>query len=326
MLKNTTIDAEKINSMKIDDSSEFMKREELLKTPDYYKLLYENCPLPYQTLDEKGRIIDVNEAWLEMLQYSKKDEIIGTWFGDYVAKECLACFKEKYYTFKKEGEMCCQELTILKKDKTKLDITLYGKISYSEKNKFSQTHCILVISLLQFEEEKEKYDQNIFYKNCINDLQALDYKNIYDFIGNKFHEISGTLSVICSYNEINKTLKVEKISGLDNFYNKLLKTIQRDPSSIQFIMNENDLNNLLSGELYNVKGTFIDYTQEALTKPISYAVEKLFATKEIYSIGFSYKNKVLGSGTIITTERKKLKNKEIIEDFSSFISLMLSKN
>ena len=37
---------------------------------------YEELPVGYQSLDEKGNLIAINGIWLNMLGYSEKDEVI----------------------------------------------------------------------------------------------------------------------------------------------------------------------------------------------------------------------------------------------------------
>jgi PAS domain-containing protein len=40
----------------------------------------EFSPLPYQSLNSEGRFIQVNQAWLDVMQYSSK-EVTGHWSG-----------------------------------------------------------------------------------------------------------------------------------------------------------------------------------------------------------------------------------------------------
>jgi two-component system, cell cycle sensor histidine kinase and response regulator CckA len=58
----------------------------LRDSEERFRLLYENAPLGYQSLDENGYFLEVNQAWLDMLGYSR-EEVIGNWFGDFLAPE-----------------------------------------------------------------------------------------------------------------------------------------------------------------------------------------------------------------------------------------------
>jgi len=41
-----------------------------------FRLLYENMPIPYQSLNKTGNILEVNKAWCKVLGY-KRDEVLG---------------------------------------------------------------------------------------------------------------------------------------------------------------------------------------------------------------------------------------------------------
>ena len=327
MHKKITEEKTDIKEIKIDDSSELSNRDEIVNNPDYYKLLYENCPLPYQTLDEKGRIIDVNRAWIEMLKYNSKEEVINTWFGDYVSEDCRLSFKEKYYNFKKEAQLCCLNLTLIKKDQTKIKITLYGKISSDEEGKFRQTHCLFIHSLKELETKEESaIEHDDLINKWINDVQNQEFDDIYNYVGDKINELSGNATIICSFNNENSTLKIEKISGLGKLYDQLIKVLQKDPTNVTFNVKNEDRSNLLKGKLIQLDKPLLEYLQAYFPKAICLAIEKLFLVNQIYLIGFCFKKFILGCGVIFTTQRKKIKNIQQIESFASFVSVLWNRN
>ena len=47
------------------------------------RFFYQNAPIAYQSLDEKGHLIEVNKAWLDTLGYDR-EEVIGKSFGDFL--------------------------------------------------------------------------------------------------------------------------------------------------------------------------------------------------------------------------------------------------
>jgi len=50
-----------------------------------FKLLYEKAPVPYHTLNPKGRITDVNEKWCQTFGYTKQ-HVLGKSIFDFIAK------------------------------------------------------------------------------------------------------------------------------------------------------------------------------------------------------------------------------------------------
>lgn len=67
--------------------------------------MFDDAPLPYQSLDESGNFVQVNKAWTELLGY-KKDEVIGNSFVDYIMPDFKEHFIENFPRFKATGETC----------------------------------------------------------------------------------------------------------------------------------------------------------------------------------------------------------------------------
>jgi PAS domain S-box-containing protein len=107
-----------------------------------FRLLYERAPLGYQSLDENGRFLEVNQAWLDALGYTH-EEVIGKSFGDFVHADWSEHFKENFPRFKAIGEVLGVEFEMVKKDGSTILVSFNGKIGLDEKGEFKQTHCIL---------------------------------------------------------------------------------------------------------------------------------------------------------------------------------------
>ncbi|MFX1277086.1 MAG: PAS domain S-box protein [Promethearchaeota archaeon] len=153
------------------------KEQKLLQSTEKYLHLYENAPLGYQSLDEKGNILEVNKAWLDFFGYSK-EEIIGKWFGELLPLEYREIFKEKFEEFKKICSVDGVEYEIVKKNGEPANIIFYGRVGYDNSGNFKQTHCIFqdITEKKQIENKlkisEEKY-RNIFEKSS-NAIVLLD--------------------------------------------------------------------------------------------------------------------------------------------------------
>ena len=117
--------------------------ERLLKESEQrFRLLYEYAPLGYQSLDENGCFLEVNKAWLDNLGYSH-EEVIGKWFGDFLAPGYQDHFKINFPKFKEAGEIRGVEFDMLRKDGSPIRVAFDGRIGRDEQGRFKQTHCIL---------------------------------------------------------------------------------------------------------------------------------------------------------------------------------------
>jgi PAS domain S-box-containing protein len=134
-LEKRVQELEKIESKYKSSEKGFQKIEYLLK------LLYEEAPLGYQSLDENGHFLVVNKTWLEALGYAK-EEVIGKSFADFLHPDWRDHFKENFPRFKSIGEILGVEFEMVKKDGDLILVSFTGKISRDEKGNFQQTHCI----------------------------------------------------------------------------------------------------------------------------------------------------------------------------------------
>jgi PAS domain S-box-containing protein len=115
----------------------------------FYRFLFDKGPVPYQSLDADGRIIDVNEAWLEALGYTR-EEVVGSWFGDYIVPGEREIFPKCFLRFEELGIVSGVEFKLIRKDGTTLQVCFDGRISRNEGGEFLQTHCVF----RSIEEEK----------------------------------------------------------------------------------------------------------------------------------------------------------------------------
>ena len=76
--------------------------DDLRRSEEKFRLLFDKAPLGYQSLDENGIIREVNQAWLDILGYSRQ-EVIGRWFGDFLLPDYFERFPERFACLKGTG-------------------------------------------------------------------------------------------------------------------------------------------------------------------------------------------------------------------------------
>ncbi|MFA5117858.1 MAG: PAS domain S-box protein [Candidatus Omnitrophota bacterium] len=122
----------------------------------------ELSPLPYQSLNSEGCLIQVNQAWLDVMQYSGK-EVIGHRVGDFLAVDSKKLFQERFPLFKAGGLAGGVELEMKRKDGTCFTASLNGTISYDLEGRFKQAHCIFIDvtarkkAVLELKESEERF-------------------------------------------------------------------------------------------------------------------------------------------------------------------------
>lgn len=112
-----------------------------MENNDNFRLLFDQAPLGYQSLDIDGNFLEVNKKWLDVFGYERR-EVLGRWFGDFLAPGYKEAFKERFPVFKAQGHIHV-EFEMVHKNGNILFIAFEGQIGYNEDGSFKQTHCIL---------------------------------------------------------------------------------------------------------------------------------------------------------------------------------------
>lgn len=151
------------------DITERKIAEEALKeNEERFKMLYEKAPIGYQSLDENGNLIDVNETWLELMGYDK-NEVIGCPFIQFLTPEYIDQVRNQFVAFKSNGKVH-YELEMIKKDGSKIIIQLEGRIGHTSDGVFKQTHCVLSDITERRKAEKAIADERILLRTLIDNI------------------------------------------------------------------------------------------------------------------------------------------------------------
>jgi PAS domain S-box-containing protein len=126
----------------------------LIKSEKKFRLLFEDAPIGYQSLNIEGRLIGVNEAWLKLFKV-ERDEVIGKWLGDFMTEDSRVEFKKNFRLFADSGIACDGVYEMLTKTKEVLLINITGKIIYDDEGNFKKTQCILQSITAQVKAEKK---------------------------------------------------------------------------------------------------------------------------------------------------------------------------
>ena len=119
-----------------------------------FRLLYEDAPLGYQSLDDKGRLLEVNKSWLDLLDYPR-EEVIGHWFGEFLTPESRKLFAARFPCAEGGEAVQGAEFEILRRDGSSRTIAITGRKSLERSGQPNQTHCILqdITNRTQFERQ-----------------------------------------------------------------------------------------------------------------------------------------------------------------------------
>lgn len=172
-----------------------LNENRLRQSEERFAQLFENAPLGYQSLDENGNFLLINQAWTETLGYSK-EEVIGKWFGDFIDKREVDSFGERFSAFKKNGKVQA-EISMMHKNGTKRILLFDGRIGYRDDGSIERTHCILrdITESKQLEEKLRENERQL--SSMVGSLPGFVYRCKYDkdwtmiYISEQCKEITG---------------------------------------------------------------------------------------------------------------------------------------
>ncbi|MCA1916022.1 PAS domain S-box protein, partial [Methanospirillum hungatei] len=99
----------------------------LRESEERFRLLFEQAPVPYQSLNEKGEIIEVNEAWVRLMGY-ERDEVIGRSFMTYIPKQSLNDFQRFLRDISDFGSVYESELIVIHATGREIPVILSAKM------------------------------------------------------------------------------------------------------------------------------------------------------------------------------------------------------
>ena len=213
---------DKLRAEKVDLEKLVSERTMQLQiSNEKYYALYENAPIPYQSLNEDGTVKDINPAWLNTLGY-ERDEVIGKNYKDFLHPGSKEHFEINFPVFKKNGCMHDVQFKIKHKNGHYLDISFEGCIGYYPDGSFRQTYCVFqdITKRIAVEQEVKKLTRAVTQSPSI--IVIADTNGNIEYANPKFSELTGYAA-----NEvIGKNPRILK-SGEQNkkIYENLWKTI-----------------------------------------------------------------------------------------------------
>ncbi|MCE5271566.1 PAS domain S-box protein [bacterium] len=148
-------------------------REDLVRSERRFRELFFNAPIAYQSLDVRGRILNVNQAWLDMLGYTR-EEVIGRPYIEILPRNKRGQFPCSFSRMKKMGGLRGAELELEHKSGRRLLVSVDGNVVMDAQGRFSRTYCMLTDITERrkaenaLEEERKKLTLSLEYEKIIS--------------------------------------------------------------------------------------------------------------------------------------------------------------
>lgn len=312
------------------DITERKRAEEALRiSENRFHDLFERAPLGYQSLDENGCFIEVNEAWLDILGYSR-EEVIEAWFGDFLAPEYVQTFQENFPSFKSAGRISV-EFEMLTKNRVRRWISFVGRIAYKPDGSIMQTHCILqdiTESKKVGEALRNSQKEYAFLAQTASELLTLSsIADIYDYTATKLYELldKNCIVAIVEYETDRNIWKMKKIVGISDNLIKITGVLGFSPEKFEGEISTKLYEKVLSGKLVELEFNFPILFNNKLSEKVGEILKKMLSIDKLFSISFQQNNQLLGNISLIMKKGSKELNSSLIEAFVNQVTNFLKK-
>jgi PAS domain S-box-containing protein len=126
----------------IQDISDRRRSLELLQeSEERFRRIFERLPIAYQSTDLGGRLLEVNQAWLDILGYPE-EEVLGRNFQKFLQPEFRATFDKWFSCVQKQGSCHNLELSLLCRDGRMFEALLEGRVAQGVNGASERIHCV----------------------------------------------------------------------------------------------------------------------------------------------------------------------------------------
>lgn len=129
-------------AVKQDISARKTAERSLQESETRFRLFYEHAPVAYQSLDIRGHILAVNNAWLNQLGYPR-EAVIGHFIGDFLGPGQENVLKQRFSNFIRDGAIYNAEYDLVHHDGSIVTVSVDGLIDRDEHDNFRSTQCVL---------------------------------------------------------------------------------------------------------------------------------------------------------------------------------------
>jgi PAS domain S-box-containing protein len=134
-----------------------------LALESHFRQLYEEAPLPYQSLDIEARLLGVNQAWERTFGY-RREEVLGRFIGDFQTPGQEEKLRQGFDEFLRRDSVTGIEFEFRCKDGTRKLMSVTGRIARDHQGRFLRTHCILSDITMRKEIEKALEESEETYR------------------------------------------------------------------------------------------------------------------------------------------------------------------
>ncbi len=201
-----------VHTVSRDISERLKAEEEILKSEEKYRLLFELLPYGGEIVDTKGIITDISPGTAKMLDY-RKNELTGKHLSEIIHPDDMLQYQKKFPLLL-QGNIQSAEIKMLKKDGSIINVIRTGQ---PIKNKKGEVEFILTLSVNIT--DRKKAEEKLLAKNKEIEAQNEEYLTLNEELkesGRKLTALNEELTIAKEKAEESNRLKSAFLSNMSH--------------------------------------------------------------------------------------------------------------
>ncbi|MCZ7557845.1 MAG: PAS domain S-box protein [Bacteroidia bacterium] len=262
----------------------------LRESESRFRTMMEQSPIAYQSLDEEGRFIDVNDELCEFLGYTRA-ELLGTPFVRVVPLELRDQFSASFARFLTDDSIL-DEMRLVRKDGEIYDVILQGRVQRTPNGRFLRTHCVLFNITERKQAERALQESETLYRSLFDEHSAI--KLLIDPASGAIVDANHAAASFYGWpRDVLKSMNISQINTLptNQLFREMDKTVQNRQGYYEFLHRCSD------GAIRNVEvfaGTVSIKGRAFIHSVIHDVTEKKEAERRIRLLGRSVEQSPVG--------------------------------
>lgn len=163
----------------IDITAKTEAQKALAMSELLYRNLYNLAPIMMDSLDKEGKIIHVNEYWLEKLGYTR-EEVVNRPIFDFIHPEDQEKSRMAFNRFMMTHVLTDFKFRFIKASGDEMDTLVNAIAEFDPSDQFSNTISVYSDITLQIKAEKKLIGANERYSKLINNIPGMVFRAKYD--------------------------------------------------------------------------------------------------------------------------------------------------
>jgi len=140
--------------------------------------------------------------------------------------------------------------------------------------------------------------------------------NIYQFIGEKIHELTGALIIfVSSIARESGLVKVEALASDGGIAKKLCHILGQNLVGFSVPVSDDALASFRTGEICKIPGGVYEFSHRSLPQPLCSVIERLLSIGDMYAIGMTLRGEVFGNVAIVGSQGREMSNLDVVKIF-----------